>query len=149
MKKFFSTKTSYLIVSVFVVLCSGLIGLVFFAVTNLRIESGGYTVDQVILSNNLGDMQPEVDPIVFQPSDTIYCRVKTVGVDGIVGMRWFLGDEMVSESIGRTESNSITSYIKGESPKGLPEGSYRVEVFVVEDQPIETIYFEVKNVSIP
>jgi len=134
-------------VSVITAVCFVAVALVFLAATNIRIETGSYSIEQVVVSNDLEDMQPAVDGIVFQPSDTIYCKVRTLGVDGIIGMRWFLGDEMVSESIGKTQSNSITSYIKGDSPKGLPEGSYHVEVFIIENRPIETINFEVKNDS--
>jgi hypothetical protein len=147
MKKFPSSKFLCFIVSVITAVCFVAVALVFLAVKNIRIETGGYSIEQVIVSNDLEDTQPAVDGIVFQPSDTIFCKVKTLGVDGIIGMRWFLGDEMISESIGKTESNSITSYIKGDSPKGLPEGSYHVEVFIIENQPITTIYFEVKNHS--
>ncbi|MEO7841027.1 MAG: hypothetical protein ABIU06_16930 [Anaerolineales bacterium] len=133
MKKLLSTRLSCLIVGVVVVVCFGTIVLIYFAVTNIRVETGGYSIEQVVVSNDPDDTQPSVDGIVFQTSDTVFCTVKTLGVDGIIGVRWFLGDEMISESIGKTESNSITSYIKGDSPKGLPDGSYHVEVFIIEN----------------
>jgi hypothetical protein len=149
MKKFLGSRLSCLIVSAFVAVCFVLIGLAFLAATNIGIKTGGYSIDQVIVSNNLTDKRPAVYPVVFHPSDTVFCTVRTTGVDGIVGMRWFYGDEVISQAIVKTKNNSISSYIKQSSPGGLPEGSYHVEIFIVEDQPIKTIYFEVKNQPVP
>jgi len=145
MEKFFSSKISCSVVGAIITIYFLAVGLMFLAVKHIRFESGGYSIEQVILSNDLEHTQPVADGITFQPADTIYCTVRTEGVDGIVGMRWFHGNEMVSESIGKTKNNLLTSYIKSDSADGLPEGSYHVEVFIIENKPIQKIYFEVKS----
>jgi hypothetical protein len=129
--------------------CTALIGIVIFAVTHIRIESGSYSIDQVMISTTLTEKQPVKHRDAFQPLDTIYCIVRTRGVDGPVGMRWFFEDEMISEGIGSTNGNIISSYIKDGSANGLPIGNYHVEIFIVEGHPLESVYFEIKPQSNP
>jgi hypothetical protein len=111
------------------------------------VRSGGYNIEYVIVSNDIGNDQPAYDDLVFHRTDTIFCTVNTTGIDGIVGVRWFFGTDIISETIGRTQNNILSSYIKAESAEGLPEGSYHVEVFVIEDQPVKTIFFTVTSDS--
>jgi hypothetical protein len=111
---------------------------------NLNVDSGGYSIESVTLSTGLDDGQPVGIKDVFMPSDTIICTVKTSGVDGgIIGMRWYLGENKLYEYTGKTENNTISTYIESNRSIVIPEGKYRVEIFIVEE-PLETVYFEVK-----
>ena len=112
--------------------------------TNLNVQGGGYSIESVTLSTGLEDGQPVGIQEVFLPSDKIICTVKTSGVDGgIIGMRWYLNDEKIFEQAGKTVNNSIGTFIQGDGSTLLPEGKYRVEIFIT-GEPLETVYFEVK-----
>jgi len=111
---------------------------------NLNIEGGGYSVESVTLSSGIEEGQPVGIKSVFMPSDTIICTVKTTGWDsGIIGMRWYLGENKIYETKGKTKNNTISTYIQSNKSMVLPEGKYRVEVFMVE-KPLETVYFDVE-----
>jgi hypothetical protein len=110
----------------------------------INIENGNYDIEQVILSSDLKDNQPVDIKTIFKPSDTIICTVKTTGVDGVIGMRWFFGDQIIYETIGRTQNNVISSYIRSNSSLILSEGKYRVEIFLIKE-PIEVVYFEITS----
>jgi hypothetical protein len=97
----------------------------------------------VVLSGDLKDNEPVDIKDVFMPSDTIICTVKTSGADGIIGMRWFYGDRVIYETTGKTQKNTISTYIKSNSSAILQEGQYRVEIFMVKE-PLETVNFEVR-----
>jgi len=112
---------------------------------SVSIIQGAYDIESVTLSSDLKDNQPLDIKDVFRPSDTIICTVKTTGIEGVIGMRWFFGDKMVYEVKGRTQNNTISSYIKSNSSSILLEGPYRVEIFVTnKPEPLETLHFEVK-----
>ena len=106
-------------------------------------QHGTYDIKEVIVSSGLKDNEPVNVKSTFKPSDTIICTVKTTGVDGIIGMRWLLDDNVIYEVTGETQNNTISSYIKSSSSAILSEGKYRVEIFMVKE-PIETAYFEIK-----
>lgn len=111
---------------------------------NLNVESGGYSVESVTLSTGLENGQPVDVKDVFMPSDQIICTVKTSGIDGgIIGMRWFLGENKIYEYTGKTKDHTISTYIASNKSTVLLEGKYRVEIFMVEE-PLETVSFEVK-----
>lgn len=111
---------------------------------NLNLKSGGYSIESVTLSSDFQDYQPVDIKNVFNPSEAIICTVKTTGIeDGIIGMRWYLGENLIYEYTGKTENNSISTYIESNNSAVLPEGKYRVEIFMVEEA-LETVYFEVK-----
>lgn len=111
---------------------------------NLNVKSGGYSIESVTLSSDLEDNQPVDIKDVFNPSEAIICTVKTTGIeDGIIGMRWYLGENKIYEYTGKTKNNTISTYIESNKSAVLPEGKYRVEIFMVEE-PLETVYFEVK-----
>jgi hypothetical protein len=111
---------------------------------SLNVEGGGYSVESVTLSTGLENGQPVGIKDVFMPSDTIICTVKTSGVDGgIIGMRWYLGENKIYEYTGKTKDHTISTYIESTKSVVIPEGKYRVEIFMV-DEPLETVYFEVK-----
>lgn len=110
----------------------------------LNIGGGGYSVESVTLSTELENGQPVGIKDTFRPSDTIICTVKTTGWDeGLIGMRWYAGETKIYEARGKTKDNTISTYIQSNKAAVLPEGKYRVEVFIVKD-PVETAYFEVK-----
>ena len=112
---------------------------------NLNVQSGGYSIESVTLSTGLEDGQPVGIKDVFLPSDKIICTVTTSGVDGgIIGMRWYLNDEKIYEQAGKTVNNTIGTFIQGDGSTVLPEGKYRVEIFIT-GEPLETVYFEVKS----
>jgi hypothetical protein len=114
---------------------------------NLNVQSGGYSIESVTLSTGLEDGQPIGIKDIFLPSDKIICTVKTSGVDGgIIGMRWYLNDEMIYEQAGKTVNNTIGTFIQGDGSKLLPQGKYRVEIFITEEA-LETVYFEVKTIA--
>jgi hypothetical protein len=111
---------------------------------NVNVKSGGYSIESVTLSSDLKDNQPVNVKDVFNPSEAIICTVKTTGIeDGIIGMRWYLGENKIYEYTGKTKNNAISTYIESNRSAVLPEGKYRVEIFMVEEI-IETVYFEVK-----
>jgi hypothetical protein len=111
---------------------------------NLNVESGGYSIESVTLSTDLEDNEPVGIKDVFMPSEPIICTVKTSGVDGIIGMRWFVGENEIFEHIGKTQNNTISTYIESNKSAILPEGKYRVEIFLVENSIEEVVEFEVK-----
>lgn len=135
----------------FVVIPGALIGLcciIAFAVVpsvfKVNVDSGNYSIESVTLSSGFKDNQPVGVKDVFMPSDPIICTVKTSGVDGIIGMRWYLGDNKIYEHIGKTKDNIISTYIESNKSSVLPEGIYRVEIFLVEDTIEKVVNFEVK-----
>lgn len=111
---------------------------------NLNVQSGGYSIESVTLSTGLEDNEPVGIKNVFMPSDPIICTVKTSGVDGIIGMRWYVGENEIFEHIGKTENNTISTYIESNKSVILREGKYRVEIFLVENSIEEVVEFEVK-----
>jgi hypothetical protein len=112
---------------------------------NVNVKSGGYSIESVTLSSDLENNQPVDVKDVFNPSEAIICTVKTTGIeDGIIGMRWFLGENKIYEHIGKTKNNTISTYIQSNASAVLPEGKYRVEIFLVESSIEEVVYFEVK-----
>jgi hypothetical protein len=74
----------------FIGICCIIVALVLPSIFKVKMKSGGYSVDKVILSSNLQDNQPVDIRNEFKPSDTIICTVKTTGVDGVITMRWYL-----------------------------------------------------------
>lgn len=113
-------------------------------VFKVNVSGGGYSIESVTLSTDLENGQPVGVTTVFKPSDTIICTVKTTGIkDGIIGMRWYLGDQKIYETTGKTQDNVISTYIQSNKNAILPEGKYRVEIFMTEEA-LETVYFEVK-----
>ena len=113
-------------------------------VFKVNVSGGGYSIESVTLSTDLENGQPVGVTTVFKPSDTIICTVKTTGIkDGIIGMRWYLDDQKIYETAGKTQDNVISTYIQSNKNAILPEGKYRVEIFMVEEA-LETVYFEVK-----
>ena len=111
---------------------------------NVNVKSGGYSIESVTLSSDFQDYQPVDVKDVFNPSEAIICTVKTIGIeDGIIGMRWYLGENLIYEHAEKTKNNSISTYIESNKSAVLPEGKYRVEIFMVEEA-LETVYFEVK-----
>lgn len=138
-----------LVFGVLPVICCIISALVAPWVFKMNFETGTYDIEQITLSSDLDIDQLADAKVVFKPSDTIFCTVKTNGSEGIIGMHWFLGDELISEVIGKTQNNIISSYIKGNSPGGLQEGKYHVEIFTIKGQPIRNISFEVISDSSP
>ncbi len=106
-------------------------------------ESGPYSIKSVTLSSGYEDYQPINIKDVFTPSDPIICTVKTTGVDGIIGMRWYLGDNVIYEATGKTKNNTISTYLQSTKSTVIPEGKYRVEIFLI-NETLKTAYFEVK-----
>ncbi len=110
----------------------------------LNVEGGGYSIESVTLSTGLENGQPVGVKDVFMPSDKIICTVKTSGTDGgIIGMRWYLGENKIYEYTGKTKDHTISTYIASNKSTVLLEGKYRVEIFMVKE-PLETVSFEVK-----
>lgn len=107
------------------------------------VDSGGYSIESVTLSSDLKDNQPIDVKDVFMPHEPIVCTVKTSGVDGIIGMRWYFGDNLIYEHTNKTKNNTISTYIQSSKSSILSEGKYRVEIYIVED-PLETVNLEVK-----
>src|SRR5688572_5258133 len=66
---------------------------------SFNFSTGGYSVEEVIMSSGLSENQEPLDiKDVFKPSDTIICTVKTSGIDGgIIGMKWYFGDSLFYE----------------------------------------------------
>ena len=124
-------------------LCCIILVVVVIPIFKVNFVSGSYSIESVTLSRDLKDNQPVDIKDVFMPSDTIICTVKTSGVDGIIGMKWYLGDNEVYKATAKTENNTISTYIQSTKLDVLPEGKYRVEIFLVEE-PVETVHFEVK-----
>ena len=115
------------------------------SVFKLRLENGDYSIESVTLSTGLENGQPVGIREVFMPSDNIICTVKTSGVDGgIIGMRWYAGEQLIYENTGKTIDNTISTYIASNSSLVLPDGDYRVEIYMVDD-PLETVHFEVRT----
>jgi hypothetical protein len=113
-------------------------------VLKVNVSGGGYSIESVTLSTGLENGQPVGVTDVFKPSDTIHCIVKTTGIkDGIVGMRWYFGDKKIYEVAGKTQDNVISTYVRSNKNAILPEGKYRVEIYMTREA-VETVYFEVK-----
>lgn len=128
----------------FIGICCVVLAVVIKPFFNVNVKSGGYSIESVTLSSDLKDNQPVDIKDVFNPSEAIICTVKTTGIeDGIIGMRWYLGENKIYEYTGKTKNNTISTYIESNRSAVLPEGKYRVEIFMVEE-PLETVYFEVK-----
>jgi hypothetical protein len=125
-------------------ICCLIMALVLNSVFKINVDGGNYDIEQVILSADLKDNRPVDVKNVFKPSDTIICTVKTTGVDGIVGMRWFFGEQVIYQTTGKTQNNIISSYIRSDSSSVLTEGKYRVEIFMAKD-PIQIVYFEIRT----
>jgi hypothetical protein len=112
---------------------------------SLDIQTGGYSIESATLSTGIEDGQPVGIKEVFLPSEKIICTVRTSGADGgIIGMRWYLNDEVIYVQTGKTVNNTIETFIQGDGSTDLPEGKYRVEIFIT-GEPLETIYFEVQS----
>ena len=110
----------------------------------MDLTNGDYSIESVTLSSELENDEPVDLKDTFMPSEVIICTVKTVGKDdGIIGMRWFLGDNKIYEYRGKTKDNLISTYIYSQGSAVLPEGKYRVEIFILEET-LETVYFDVK-----
>ncbi|MBX3038708.1 MAG: hypothetical protein KF758_17485 [Anaerolineales bacterium] len=110
----------------------------------VNVSGGGYSIESVTLSTGLENGQPVGITDVFKPSDTINCTVKTTGVkDGIIGMRWYFGDELIYDRAAKTQDNIVSMYIRSNKNAILPEGKYRVEIYMA-GEALETVYFEVK-----
>ncbi len=115
---------------------------------SIRIQSGGYSVDQVILTNDLDkNGRPVGSQNTFQPSERIFCSVITKGADGIIGMRWYYGDKLIFERFGRTQNNIISMYIQSGKTATLEEGDYRVDIHLAttDKTPLKTVHFAVKR----
>jgi hypothetical protein len=70
--------------------------------------------------------------------------VETTGIDGIsIGMRWYLGSDLIYEHVGKTENNTISTYIQSNKDVTLPEGEYHVDVSMF-DEVFRTVHFEVE-----
>ena len=110
----------------------------------VNVSGGGYSIESVTLSTGLENGQPVGVTDVFKPSDTINCTVKTTGIkDGIIGMRWYFGDKQLYDVPAKTQDNVISTYIRSNKNVILPEGKYRVEIYMANDA-LETVNFEVK-----
>ncbi|MBI5953700.1 MAG: hypothetical protein HY865_18760 [Chloroflexi bacterium] len=133
------------VVSVLLIgVCCVVLAVVIKPLFNVNVKSGGYSIESVTLSSDLEDNQPVDVKDVFNPSEAIICTVKTAGIeDGIIGMRWYLGENKIYEYTGKTKNNTISTYIESNKSAVLPEGKYRVEIFVAKET-LETAYFEVK-----
>jgi hypothetical protein len=122
------------------------------SIFKVNMESGGYSIDEVILSSDLEDGQPVDIQNEFKPSDAIICTVKTIGVDGIITMKWYLGENLIYEFTGKTQNNRLSTYIESNSSSVIPEGEYHVDILILSDV-LETVNFSVKiyhpNVSPP
>jgi hypothetical protein len=113
-------------------------------VFQVNVSGGGYSIESVTLSTGLENGQPVGIKDVFMPSDTINCTVKTSGIkDGIIGMRWYLGDNVIYDFTGKTKDNIIGTYLRSTKSTVIPEGKYRVEIFTTE-KPLQIVNFEVK-----
>ncbi|MBW7943336.1 MAG: hypothetical protein H3C64_13355 [Candidatus Kuenenia stuttgartiensis] len=137
---------------IFVVLCAGglITGYIFLGQLtpyDFYIEGEGfYSIDQVILTNALDNNgQPMSSKNVFRPSEPIISWVSTKGADGIIGMRWFYGEQMIFEHFGKTQDNLIYTYIQSSDAVKLEEGDYRVEIHTTGGTPHETLYFTVEQ----
>lgn len=133
-----------LVVPVLLVVCCVALAVIAKPFVNLNVDGGGYSVESVTLSNGLEDGQPVGIKDVFMPSDTIICTVNTTGWDsGIIGMRWYAGENKIYEATGKTKNNTISTYIQSNKSMVIPEGKYRVEIFIT-GETLKTVYFEVK-----
>lgn len=113
----------------------------------ITVKGGGYSIDQVILTNTLdANGRPVGSSDTFMPSQKIICWVSTSGVDGIVGMRWYYGDKLVGEQFAKTRNNSFYTFLQSNKYGTLEEGQYRVQVQLTPDgTPLKTLYFTVKK----
>ena len=110
----------------------------------VNVSGGGYSIESVTLSTGLENGQPVGVTDVYKPSDTINCTVKTMGIkDGIIGMRWYFGDKQLYDVPAKTQDNIVSTYIRSNKNAILPEGKYRVEIYMT-GEALETVYFEVK-----
>jgi hypothetical protein len=133
------------ILSLLAVCC--LIGAVVLLRNSLTVKGGGYSIDQVVLTNALdANGHPVGSSDTFKPSEKIICWVSTSGVDGIVGMRWYYGDKLIGEQFAKTRNNSIYTFLQSSQSGTLEEGQYRVQIHLTPSSvPLKTIRFTVKK----
>jgi hypothetical protein len=125
-------------------ICCLVIFIVVPKVFKFNVSGGGYSIESVTLSTGLENGQPVGVKDIFMPSDTINCTVKTSGIkDGSIGVRWYLGENKIYETTGKTQNNIFSTYIKSNYSAVIPEGKYRVEIFMA-GETLDTVYFEVK-----
>ncbi len=110
------------------------------SVLSVNASHGEYRVESVTLSSTATGEPVPGDVPQFHPFDTVYCTVRTTGVDGIIGMRWILGNRVLYETAARTSHNLIQTYMAGSPSNPIEPGNYRVEVFLVKD-PVAVAYF--------
>ena len=120
---------------------------VIFLRNSITLNSGGYSIDRVILTNTLdSNGQPVGSSETFKPSQKIVCWVSTKGADGIVGMRWYYGDKLIGEKFAKTQKNTIFTFLQSSQSGTLEEGQYRVQVYLTPNgAPLKTVYFTVKK----
>ncbi len=121
----------------------GIIYAILVKVFNFGFYSGTYTYDKAVMSAGLKNGQPVDFRNKFRPSDTIICTVKTTGLDGIIGMKWYFGEFLLHEKLGKTIDNTISTAIQSNKATILPEGKYHVDIYMGEDK-IDTVYFEIE-----
>jgi len=123
------------------------LGIIVFILLGIKVEGGGYSIENVVLSTDL-DKQgvPVNETNSFEPSDRIICTVITRGADkGIIGMRWYYGNQLIYESWGKTKDNQISQYIRSSGSYMLNKGEYRIDVyFVPEGEPVQSVFFTIK-----
>lgn len=125
------------------------IGVIVALWNSLTFEKGGYSIERVVLTDQFDETGNPIGNLdVFRPSQRINCVVDTTGVEGIIGMRWYHGDELLFEHFGKTQNNRISTYIESNDKNFavLPDGDYRVDIHIVTDgEPLRTVKFAVKR----
>jgi len=126
-----------------VILCGG--GLVAAGATGKMWTSAQrVTITSVVLTTGLDALGRPVDNITrFDPTASrIYCVVTIDASRPIyVGTRWYYNDTLIMDK-GQTVDKSGYMSIYRMDGTPLPEGQYRVEIYLVK-QPERTVYFTV------
>ena len=142
-------KIILLVIGVIVMTC---ICLSAFGILNLDFYAGPYSVEQVVVTDELGnDGRPltHESKLVFSPIGRIDTAVYTSGIDATIGMIWYHEDVYQFEFFERTQNNYIATYLEGTKRTPLPSGEYRVEIHIGRDSPPnEVVYFTVEELEI-
>ena len=120
-------------------------------VIDLNISSFGGAIwfEDLILTDALSESGEVLSPpqSTFKATDRINGLITTSGADGPVAMRWYYGQELLYEPVGRTVDNKFSTYIEGSPLSPLPSGEYRVEAFIGlgRNEPKKTVTFTVEE----
>lgn len=101
---------------------------------------------QVILTDELNKQGHPVRAVQqFSPQQTIICWVELTASGGLFGVRWFHDDRLIFQDSDRLLLSYGYAFIQSTPQVTLPEGTYRIEIYLTNDLPQQVVHFTVKR----